>query len=50
MHVTYEVDLPTGRKSAFRIQGEFLDGLAEDDRRQVLTTLERAIRLAEGKE
>lgn len=49
VHLTYEVDLPTGRKSSFRIQGEFLDGIAAEDRRHVLSTLERAISLAEGK-
>lgn len=50
VHVTYEVDLPTGGKSSFQIQGEFLDGIAAEDRRYVLSTLERAIGMAEGKE
>ncbi len=48
VHVTYEVDLPTGRKSGFQIQGEFLDGIDPDARHHVLSTLERAIGLAEG--
>lgn len=50
VHVIYEVDLPTGRKSGFRIQGEFLDGLAAETRQHVLTTIERAISMAEGKQ
>lgn len=49
VHVIYEVDLPTGRKSGFRIQGEFLDGVRPEARRHVLATLERAIGMAEGK-
>lgn len=47
VHVTYEVDLPTGRKSNFEIQGEYLDGLADEDRQHLLTTLERALRMAQ---
>ena len=47
VHLIYEVDLPTGRKSGFRIQAEFLDGLAAEERQHLLTTIDRAIRLAE---
>lgn len=49
VHVTYEVDLTTGRKSGFQIQDEFLDGITAEARHHVLATLERAIGMAEGK-
>lgn len=49
VHVIYEVDLTTGAKSGFRIQGEFLDGIAPEARQHVLVTVERAIDMAESK-
>ena len=50
VHVTYEVDVVTGSKSRFKIQGEFLGDIAPEARHRVLATLERALCMAQGKD
>ncbi|MEM1179207.1 MAG: hypothetical protein AAGM22_12735 [Acidobacteriota bacterium] len=48
VHVSYEVDLPTGAKSNFQIHAEYLENTSESARRHLLATLDRAIGLAES--